>query len=240
MTNKRSVILWSVLAAIVLLTVVVNLSFLPFPHYFKWFLLEIKHLGPWGPVVFVILYAIVCLCFLPGSALTLAAGFMFGMFWGAAASSLGATLGATAAFLIARTVGRRWFERRLATHPVFLRIDHAIGGQGFKIVLLTRLCSLLPFDLTSYAFGLIDVPLGRYIAATWLGRLPEVLVWAYIGSTAKSLHELAAGNVQFGIERKILLAVGVAAMIAVTVVLSHLAKKALHEATGDSPTARND
>ena len=142
---------------------------MPLPHYFKWFLLEIKNLGPWGAVVFVALYAIVCLCFLPGSALTLAAGFMFGMFWGARRLRSGPRW-RDRRLLIARTVGRRWFERRLATHPVFLRIDHAIGGQGFKIVLLTRLCSLLPYDLTSYAFGLIDVPLGRYVGCGDVAR----------------------------------------------------------------------
>ena len=59
---------------------------------------------------------------------------------------------------------------------MFLRIDHAIGGRRFQIVLLTRLCSLLPYDLMSYAFGLTDVSLGRYVLATWLGRLPETLV----------------------------------------------------------------
>ena len=77
------------------------------------------------------------------------------------------------------------------THPRFFAIDRAIGGQGFKIVLLTRLCSLFPYDLMSYVFGLSEVPLSRYVLATWLGRLPEIVVWAYIGSNAKNLSDLS-------------------------------------------------
>ena len=186
--------LWIALGVAFLLVIAADLATLPVPEYFGFLLEQIRSLGAWGPAAVVGLYVIVCLCLLPGSALTLAAGFLFGMIWGTATASLGATLGATAAFLIARSIGRGWIERRLATHPQFRRIDRAIGGQGFKIVFLTRLCSLLPYDLTSYGFGLTDVSLGRYIVATWLGRLPETLVWAYIGSTTKKLADLASAR----------------------------------------------
>ncbi len=225
------------LAVTLVAAIVTGLFFLPTPHHLKRVLEWIQGLGAWGLLLLVAFDVIICLLFLPGSALTLAAGFLYGMVWGTLATSLGATLGAAAAFLVARWMVRGWIEHRLATHPKFRAVDRAIGQQGFQVVLLTRLCSLFPFDLTSYLFGLTGVPLGRYVLATWLGRLPETLVWAYVGSLAKSLSDLAAGKVKVGIEAEILLGLGLAAMIAVAVVIAHLARQALRDAV-DNPIPR--
>jgi uncharacterized membrane protein YdjX (TVP38/TMEM64 family) len=92
----------------------------------------------------------------------------------------------------------------------------------------------------SYVFGLTDVSLGRYVLATWLGRLPETLMLAYLGSTAKSITDVVAGKVAFGVEQQIFLAVGVIAMVAVVTVVAHVARRALHEAVDDSLAARGD
>jgi len=183
------------------------------------------------------LYVIVCLLFLPGSALTLAGGFMFGMAKGIAAASLGATLGAAAAFLISRAIGRQWLERRLMTHPRVFAIDRAIGYQGFKIVFLTRLCTLFPYDLMSYIFGLSEVPLSRYVLATWLGRLPEIVIWAYLGSNAKNLSDLVAGKIDAGIGVQILLWLGLIAMVAVAIIIAKIAGRVLREAV-DAPDGK--
>ena len=75
-----------------------SLAFLPVSQHLKGLLEWIHGLGSWGPVFFIVLYVLVCLFFLPGSILTLAAGFMFGLMWGAVAASLGATFGGTVAF----------------------------------------------------------------------------------------------------------------------------------------------
>ncbi|MGA2795938.1 MAG: TVP38/TMEM64 family protein [Thermoguttaceae bacterium] len=217
-------------AALLLAAIVATLFFLPVQRDIEWVLEWIRALGPWGLVLFVAFYVIVCLLFLPGSALTLAGGFMFGTAKGIAAASLGATLGAAAAFLISRAIGRQWLERRLMTHPRFFAVDRAIGREGFKIVLLTRLCSLFPYDLMSYVFGLTKVSLHRYVVATWLGRLPEIVVWAYLGSNAKNLSDLVAGKIDAGIGKQILLCLGLASMLAVAVILAEIARRALHEA----------
>jgi uncharacterized membrane protein YdjX (TVP38/TMEM64 family) len=239
-TMKLAAILRYSFGAMFLVAIIASLMFLPAPQYLKWFLEWIHSLGSWGSVFFIVFYVIVCLFFLPGSILTLAAGFMFGMTWGAVTASLGATLGATAAFLIARVMFHGKIEHRLTTHPNFLRIDCAISGQGFKIVLLTRLCLFFPHDLMSYLFGLTEISLGRYVLGTWLGRLPETLVLAYIGSKAKRISDLVAGKVEFGVERQILLALGVMAMIAVVIVVAYIARKALHEAVDDSNAHHTD
>jgi uncharacterized membrane protein YdjX (TVP38/TMEM64 family) len=201
---------------------------LPVQPWLKSFLEWIDRLGPWAPAFLVVFDAVVCLLCLPGSAVTLVAGFLWGTVAGSVVASLGATLGAAAAFLISRLLLRGWIERRLAGHPATNAIDRAIGSQGFRIVVLIRLCSLLPYDLMSYALGLTKVSFGRYLLGTWLGRLPEILLWAYIGSTAKSLADVFAGKVQAGAGGRILLlGMGIAAMIAAMLMVARIARKAL-------------
>jgi uncharacterized membrane protein YdjX (TVP38/TMEM64 family) len=238
--RSLSAILWWGLAAVVLAAIMAGLAFVPVAQHFKWLLEWVRGLGAWGPVLFVFVYTLVCLLFLPGSVLTLGGGFLFGGLWGAAIASLGATLGAAVAFLLARGILRRRIEHRLATHPKFRSLDRAIGGQGFQIVFLARLCSLFPYDLTSYVFGLTDISFGRYVLATWLGRLPETVMFAYLGSTAKSIADVVAGRVAFGIEQKVFTAVGVAAMVAIVIVVASLARKALREAVDDSSPPRKE
>jgi uncharacterized membrane protein YdjX (TVP38/TMEM64 family) len=217
------------LAAGLIAAVVACLTILPFPQYAKWSLESIQGWGIWGPVGLVLLYIVVCLLFLPGSVLTLAAGLLFGVLPGIITASLGATLGAVAAFLVGRFLVREYLEGKLLEHPRFLAVDRAIDRQGFNIVLLTRLCSLLPYDLMSYLFGLTKVPLGRYVLATWLGKLPGIILFCYLGSTAKSLTDLATGKIKGGIENEILLGVGVVTMVVVVVIIAQIARKALRD-----------
>ena len=133
---------------------------------------------------------------------------------------------------------RGWIERRLAGHPAISAIDRAIGSQGFRVVLLVRLCSLLPYDLMSYALGLTKVSLRRYLLGTWLGRLPEIVFWAYIGSTAKSWADAFAGKVHVGIGGRIFLGLGIAAMIAAMFIVTKIARKALREVSTQGTQAR--
>ena len=96
---KPATALRSVLAAAMLAAIIASLTFLPLQQYVTWFLEWIQGLDVWGPVFFVLLYGVACLLLLPGSVLTLAAGFLFGMVWGTVAASLGATLGVRPHFL---------------------------------------------------------------------------------------------------------------------------------------------
>lgn len=234
MLPKWSAILRIAVAAALAAAIVVGLIYLPTPQYVESLLKWVQGQGILGVLLLVLLYAVACLLLLPSSALTVAAGFLFGMVRGTIAASLGAILGATAAFLIARLIVRGWIEHRLTSHPKFRAIDRAIGDQGFKIVLLVRLCSFFPFALTSYLFGLTKVPLGRYVLASWLGRLPGILAWVYVGSIAKNLTDLAAGNDELRTADELLLGLGLVAMVTAAVVLGRIARAALREAV-DTP-----
>jgi uncharacterized membrane protein YdjX (TVP38/TMEM64 family) len=148
----------------------------------------LKTLGLWGPVVFILLYVVSCVAIVPASILTLGAGAIFGVVKGFIFVSIGATLGATAAFLIGRHLARDWVERKVAAHPKFAAIERAVTDEGWRIVLLTRLCPLFPFFLLNYAYGLTRISLLQYVWATWLGIIPGSLLFVYIGSLANTAH----------------------------------------------------
>lgn len=183
-------------------------------------------LGPWGPAALAGLYVVACVLFLPGWILSLGAGALFGPLVGTVAVSAGATLGSAAAFLIGRHVARDWVARRLAGFPAFKTIDDAVSAQGWKIVLLTRLSPVFPFNLLNYGYGLTGVRLRSYVIASWAGMLPGTITYVYLGSLVRNLAELGHGHARTPAEW-ILYGVGLAATLAVTVVVTRIARAAL-------------
>jgi uncharacterized membrane protein YdjX (TVP38/TMEM64 family) len=152
----------------------------------------LQSLGGWAPVVFVLLYIANCVALLPAAILTLGAGAAFGVLTGSILVSIGATLGASAAFLVGRYLARDWVRRKLGHRPAFIAIDKAVAEEGWKIVFLTRLTPVFPFFLMNYAYGLTRVPLRHYFLATWIGILPGSVLFVYIGYLAKAGAEGAS------------------------------------------------
>lgn len=188
----------------------------------------IDGLGAWGPVLFVVLYALATVWLVPGSALTLGAGAVFGVAWGSVYVSIGATLGATAAFLVGRYFARERVAKKIARHAAFAAIDRAVGEEGWKIVGLTRLSPVFPFTLLNYAFGLTRVRLRDYVLASWLGMMPGTVMYVYLGSLARAgAQERTPGEWA-------LYGLGLAATIAVTVLITRIARRALDERTRSS------
>lgn len=140
-------------------------------------------LGPWAPVVFILLYVAACVAMVPASFLTIGAGAVFGILWGSVFVYVGATLGAGAAFLVSRYVARDWVTRRFGHRPAFALIDTAVGEEGWKIVFLTRLAPVFPFFIMNYAYGLTRVPFAQYMLATFFGILPGSTLFVFIGYT---------------------------------------------------------
>src|SRR5258708_26139800 len=183
----------------------------------------IGKLGPWGPVIFVGLYVVATVFFVPGSVLTLGAGAVFGVVLGSVCVSISATLGATAGFLVGRYLARDAIARKIEKNEKFATIDRAVAEVGWTIDLLTRLSPVFPFTLLNYAFGLTRVKLHHYIVASWLGMIPGTVMYVYLGS----LVNLGAGHRQRTTGEWILYGVGLLATITVTVFVTRLARKAL-------------
>lgn len=195
---------------------------------------RVQSVGPWGPLLFIVIYIVGCVIFLPGSLLSIGAGFLFGLPVGIVTVSLGSTLGAGAAFLIGRTVLRKWVTARFATMPRFRALDEAVGKQGFKIVLLTRLSPVFPFNLLNYAFAATSVSLRDYMAASWLGMLPGAVLYVYIGTAMNSLVELASGRTSYTWGEGVLFSFGLVATVAVLILLFRIARNALARALPES------
>ena len=142
----------------------------------------ISLLGPWRLVLFAILYIIATISLLPGFVLTLGAGALFGVIWGSILVSLSSISGASLAFLIGRHLARDWVEKKIRGNQKFEAIDRAVAREGWKIVGLTRLSPIFPFNLVNYAFGLTQIKLKDYFFASWIGMLPGTFMYVYIGS----------------------------------------------------------
>jgi uncharacterized membrane protein YdjX (TVP38/TMEM64 family) len=183
-------------------------------------------------LVFIALYVLATVCLVPGLILTLAAGAIFGLARGVALVSAGSVLGASAAFFIGRTFARQWTQQRIAAWPRFRALDGALGERGFWIVLLTRLSPLFPFNLLNYAYGVTAVRARDYVAASWLGMLPATVLYVYAGTAAANLTQALSGRVRTGRTGTILWIVGLAATVAVTALVTRLARRRLeHELT---------
>src|SRR5229473_1044601 len=194
----------------------------------------IGKLGPWGPVIFVGLYVVATVLFVPGSVLTLGAGAVFGVVLGSVCVSISATLGATAAFLVGRYLARDAIARKIEKNEKFTTIDRAVANEGWKIVFLTRLSPVFPFTLLNYAFGLTRVKLGQYVLASWIGMIPGTVMYVYLGS----LVNVGAGHRQRTTGEWVLYGVGLLATIVVTIFVTRLAKKALAKKISSSEAGR--
>ncbi|MBA4396261.1 MAG: hypothetical protein C0394_02555 [Syntrophus sp. (in: bacteria)] len=187
----------------------------------------ISDLGAWGVLVFIILYILACVFFLPGSILTLGAGIIFGLFEGSVIVSISSTLGATAAFIVGRYFARDWVAKKIEGNPGFKTIDDAVAKEGWKIVGLTRLSPVFPFNLLNYAYGLTKVSLRDYFFASWIGMLPGTIMYVYIGSLVGDLARLSAGGRTRTTAEWALYVVGFMATVMVTIYVTRIARAAL-------------
>jgi len=192
--------------------------------HLKQILASLSTLGPWGPILFVTLYILAAVFFIPGSVLTLGAGALFGVFWGSVYVSLGSTLGATAAFLVGRYFARGAISRKIDGNPRFAAIDKAVAVDGWKIVGLTRLSPVFPFTLLNYAFGITRVSLRDYVLASWIGMMPGTVMYVYLGSLAQA----ATAQRSRTTAEWVLYGVGLLATMVVTIYVTRVAKRALN------------
>jgi uncharacterized membrane protein YdjX (TVP38/TMEM64 family) len=193
------------------------------------FLDWVQGIGAWGAVLVAAAYVPAAVLFVPGSLLTLGAGFVFGLLKGTAIVSLGSTAGAAAAFLVARSLAHDWVARRMTGRPKLGAIGRAVETEAFKVVLLTRLSPVFPFNLLNYAFGLTAVSFRTYVLASWIGMLPGTIMYVYLGSAAKSVAALISGETPRSAGQQVLFALGLAATVAVAIVVTRAARRALTE-----------
>lgn len=189
----------------------------------------INNQGPAAPIAFILLYIIATVAFLPGSIITLGAGVVFDVVFGSLYVFIGATIGATVAFLVGRYLARDWVAKKIAGNRKFAAVDQAVGREGLKIVFLTRLSPVFPFVFLNYAYGLTGVSLKDYFLAS-IGMIPGTIMYVYLGSLAGNLATLGAGDQPSNstVEWTIRI-IAFIATVAVTLYVTKIARKALNE-----------
>jgi uncharacterized membrane protein YdjX (TVP38/TMEM64 family) len=138
---------------------------------------RIDSFGPWAPVIFVVGYVLAVVAFVPALPLTVLGGLAFGATRGTLYVAVAATSGACLSFLIARYAARGAVERWVAGNPALLRMDRAVGRHGFRIVMITRLVPIFPFNLQNYAYGLTSIGFGVYAVTSALCMLPATVAY---------------------------------------------------------------
>ena len=167
----------------------------------------VQNAGIAGPLVFMGIYAIATVFFLPGSVLTLAGGALFGPVLGTFYNLTGATSGAILAFLVARYLASDWVEQKTAGR--LKQLKQGVEGEGWRFVAFVRLVPLFPFNLLNYALGLTRIRLSHYLIATYLFMLPGAIAYTYLGYAGR--EAIAGGE---GLIKKILLALALLAIVA--------------------------
>jgi len=168
---------------------------------------ELGRFGRLAPIVFVIVYALGTVLFLPGSVMTIGGGALFGPLWGTLWNLTGATIGATLAFMIARHVASDWVAARAGKE--LGRLMRGVEEEGWRFVALVRLVPLFPFNLVNYVFGLTQIRLSQYVVASFLCMAPGAFAYTYVGYAGRQ-----AVSGQTGAIRVALLALALVAAFA--------------------------
>ncbi len=190
-------------------------------------------LGVIGAALFAVVIAISSLCLLPASPLIIAAAAVFGFSLGLLSSAVGIILGAASGYFLSRLFLRKDVADQLKNRPTFKAIDQAIAEEGWKIVLLLRLCPI-PFGLANYLYGLTAIPFLPYLTTSFLGAVPGLILFPSHLCSAfgkAGLQALASGNLNKGGGEIVLLGFSLAATIILVVLLPRLARRALEKRT---------
>jgi uncharacterized membrane protein YdjX (TVP38/TMEM64 family) len=179
---------------------------------------RIRGAGATGVVAFIVVYVVAEVALVPGSLLTMAAGFAYGPTEGLLVASPASVLAATAAFLLGRTALRRWVQEKIARSPKTRALDRAIGCNSFKLVLLLRLSPVVPFNVLNYMLGVSDVAVGRYVVASFVGMVPGTWLYVYLGSLATTAAGLTAES-QGGVSTRLTLTIAGLIATAIAVLL---------------------
>lgn len=175
-------------------------------QYFDAALLQqwVDQAGLAGPIIFMLIYAIGSVLFLPGSVITLAGGALFGPVLGTLYNLTGATLGATLAFLIARYLAADTVEQKSAGR--LKQLKQGVENEGWRFIAFVRLVPLFPFNLLNYALGLTRIKLSHYIVASYICMLPGGFAYTYLGYAGREAVAGSEGLIQKGVLALALLA----------------------------------
>src|SRR6266705_5205890 len=155
---------------------------------------RIMHLGIWSAICYPLLYACCNVLLPPGGLLSIGGGFFFGLWWGFLIVLIGNVAGAAISFLIGRTIGRRWLQRRLERSKSLHALEPAVEREGWKLILLSQLHPLFPSSLMNYLYGLTKIRFRTCMIWIAIGQAPGLFLYAYLGTLGQLGLRLARGQ----------------------------------------------
>lgn len=177
----------------------------------------INGFGIIAPLIYIGVYIAAALFFLPGLPVALLAGIAFGPLLGALYATIGATLGATAAFLVARYAARGMVEGWAQSNEQFKKIDEGVEKQGWRMLMLTRLVPVFPYNIQNFAYGLTKINLVTFIIVSFLCMLPGATAFTFMAGA------IVAGESPAQI--LIYLSVGAVLLVGISLLPGYLQKK---------------
>jgi uncharacterized membrane protein YdjX (TVP38/TMEM64 family) len=214
------------------------------PHHSVWIhaivhaMEAIQQAGWLGLLLFIGLYAAACLCFIPGSILTLAAGAVYGFWEGTLLVLAGNGLGALLSLLITRYLLRDWAKKQFAKNPRMRAIEEAVAHDGWRIVLLTRLSPIMPYSLINYSLGLTRLSATRFLLATELGAIPSTCIYVYIGTLIGDLAKIGPDLRHHRPLEWTIQGAGLVLTIMITIYVTHIASQSLKKRMRGGHSAR--
>ncbi len=189
--------------------------------------LRLTQMGPWAPVLFVLLYVAAAVTLAPAFFLTVAAGAMFGVWRGSVIVFVGASLGATVVYALVSPLAHSRLMARATHHPRIAAVRAAIVGQGAWVMFLLRLSPLIPYTPLNYALALSGVRYRDFLVAL-VGMIPAIVMYTYYGKVVGDVAALAAGvSPPRGPEYYAMLAAGLVAIVVSTTMITRASRRAI-------------
>jgi uncharacterized membrane protein YdjX (TVP38/TMEM64 family) len=202
----------------------------PLEQLVGWMRLHVAQYQPWSTLGYPLVHAACNLLLLPAGVLVVGSGFLFGLWQGFLLALIGHLLGATGAFWISRTFGRRFIERHLATRPQWRELDRAIEREGWKIVFLSQLSPLFPTSLFNYCYGLTCLRYWPCMFWIALGWSPGMFLYAYLGRLGHFGWKIWREGSRPSHGQYAVWIGGLIVSVAVTIALGQIASRLLREA----------
>lgn len=146
-----------------------------------------KSMGPWAPIGLIGIWVVACVLLLPGLPVAIVSGLIFGALWGTVWSTVGSNLGAALAFLIGRYAARDMVEGWVSKNPTLSKIDEGVKNQGWRMLMITRLVPIFPFNIQNYVYGLTDIPFRTYLLVTLPCMIPATIAFNFAAGSAREV-----------------------------------------------------
>ena len=197
-------------------------------NWLESFVTRLADLGPWAPVIFVVVYTGATLALAPAFLLTVAAGAVFGLWRGSALVFVSAALGSSAVYAFASPLARSRLMKWVVRDPRLTAVREAVVDDGVRIMFLLRLSPVVPLVFLNYALALSGVSFRNYLIAL-VGMVPAIVMYAYYGKVVGDVAVLAAGGRPRGPAYYVLLFVGLAATVVASTLIARAAKRRIAE-----------